>query len=112
MDLEKYGGLALAAIVVAAAVIVLFTEDAEPHEAMSAVWEYPSDCCSGRDCSEIPADWIKEGRDGITVIPTGEVLAYTDTRIKVSPDGRTHWCRPPGDPNPRTICLYLRAKGS
>lgn len=84
---------------------------ARAHDA-PAGWSYAKNCCSNRDCGQIPADWIKEGRLGVTVTATGELIRWGDARILESPDGMVHWCRPPDNPQPRTICLYLPGKSS
>ncbi len=88
---------------------LIFETRAYAHEAPTG-WRFDLSCCSNRDCGQVPADWIVEGADGVTVVPTGEKLSYGDTRIKDSPDGLTYWCRPPGASNPHTICVYLPPK--
>lgn len=84
---------------------------AEAHDAPSG-WTYSPLCCSNRDCGLVPADWIEEGPAGVRIVPTGEVIPYSDTRIKQSPDGEFHWCRPPNEPSPHTICIYLPSRGA
>lgn len=96
-------GTALAVLIISGA--------AWAHDAPTG-WSYSPACCSNRDCGQVPADWISEGQDGVRIMPTGEVIPYSDSRIKVSPDGLVHWCRSPYDPSPRTICLYLPSRGA
>lgn len=98
-----------ALIVFVAALFICAMTDAEGHESPTG-WLFDPSCCSNRDCGEVPADWITEGANGITIVPTGELLSYADTRVKKSQDEHTYWCRPPGNPNPKTICVYLPAK--
>ncbi|TCD15139.1 hypothetical protein [Oricola cellulosilytica] len=70
-------------------------------------WAYPLACCSGYDCRPVSAAWIQE-RGGAFVIPTtGELIPYTDTRIKASPDGQYHWCSKYGRDDTDTICLFV-----
>jgi hypothetical protein len=102
-------GTSVGLFVIATATLLL-SREARAHEAPTG-WSFDPLCCSNRDCGEVPADWISEGPAGVTVKPTGELLSYTDKRVKQSKDERTYWCRPPGDPNPKTICIYLPPKG-
>lgn len=100
----------VASIVLILAACLLLAREAKAHEAPTG-WSFDISCCSNRDCGEVPPEWISEGPNGVTVKPTGELLSYGDTRLKQSKDERTYWCRPPGDPNPKTICVYLPVKG-
>ena len=93
------------------AAIALCATSAGAHDAPTG-WSFDPACCSNRDCGEVPTDWISEERDGVHIKPTGEIIGYGDKRIRQSPDGMTYWCRPPGAPNPKTICVYLGGKGS
>lgn len=43
--------------------------------------------------------------------PTGELVPYTDERVKTSPDGLYHWCSAGGSETGRTICLYVPPRG-
>ena len=79
------------------------------HAAPSG-WTYPLACCSGKDCREVPASLIKEGPEGYVIRPTGEAIAYTDRRVRVSPDGLYHWCSVAGADDGRTICLFVPAR--
>lgn len=76
------------------------------HDAPSG-WSYPFSCCSGFDCRDVPADWVVEERGGFRVVPTGEVVPFADSRLKLSPDGLTHWCSVAGANDGRTLCLFL-----
>jgi len=79
------------------------------HEAKSG-WTYPYACCSNNDCREVPASTISERPEGYVINPTGEVVAYTDRRVRDSPDGVYHWCSIAGADTSRTICLFVPPK--
>ena len=81
--------------------------DAKPTSAMPQGWSYPYSCCSGIDCREVSAKAISERPEGYVIKGTGEVVAYSDTRIKDSPDGEYHWCSVAGANDSRTICLFV-----
>jgi hypothetical protein len=83
---------------------------ARAHEAPSG-WKYPTACCSGIDCREVTDRQISERPEGYVIKNTGEVVAYSDTRIRNSPDGVYHWCSVQGADNSRTICLFVPPKG-
>lgn len=111
----RIGTVVLAIIFLAIAWGVIWATGAHAHDAMPTAaapqgWSYPFSCCAGYDCREVPADWVTAGRDGYTIVITGEVLGYQDTRLRDSPDGTTHWCSVAGANNSRTICLYLPPK--
>ena len=50
---------------------------------------------------------ISERPEGYVIQGTGEVVAYSDGRLKNSPDGEYHWCSVAGADNSRTICLFV-----
>jgi len=81
--------------------------DAKPTAARPQGWSYPFSCCSGYDCREVPASAIAEKPEGYVIKATGEVIAYSDSRIKDSPDGAVHWCSVAGADDSRTICLFM-----
>ena len=81
--------------------------DAKPTAAKPQGWSYPYACCSGIDCREVSAKAISERPEGYVIRGTGEVVAYSDTRIKDSPDGEYHWCSVAGANDSRTICLFV-----
>lgn len=76
------------------------------HEAKSG-WRYPYACCSDRDCREVSNTAVTEGPEGYVIRVTGEVLPYTDKRVRNSPDGVFHWCSVAGKMDGRTICLFV-----
>lgn len=76
------------------------------HEAKSG-WPYPAECCSDQDCREVAAELISEMPEGYRIQLNGELLAYTDRRIRHSPDGVYHWCSARGRNDTRTICLFV-----
>lgn len=88
--------------------LLLTSTSAMAHDAPTG-WQYGYECCSSIDCRQIPEDWVKETPAGY-VMKTGEVLEYTDKRVKSSPDGMTHWCTIAGRDDGRTLCLYRGAK--
>lgn len=69
-------------------------------------WTYPSQCCSDRDCKLVHGRAITEGPDGYVIEGTGEVLSYTDPRLRNSPDGEFHVCKTPGSKS-NAICLFV-----
>lgn len=81
--------------------------DALPTAAKPNGWSYPFSCCSGYDCREVSAKAISEKPGGYVIEGTGEVVAYSDTRLKDSPDGEFHWCSVAGADDGRTICLFV-----
>jgi hypothetical protein len=90
---------------IATAVVGMATA-AEAHKA-PAGWTYPQYCCSNQDCREVSHDAIRERPEGYVVAQTGEVLPYSDSRLKDSPDGEFHWCSAGGADAGRTICLFV-----
>lgn len=81
--------------------------DAKPTAAKPQGWSYPFSCCSGYDCREVSSGRISERPEGYVIKGTGEVVAYSDTRLKDSPDGAYHWCSVAGADDSRTICLFV-----
>ena len=81
--------------------------DALPTAARPQGWSYPFSCCSGYDCREVPGQAISERPEGYVIEGTGEVVAYSDGRLKNSPDGQFHWCSVAGASDGRTICLFV-----
>lgn len=100
----------LMAVAAGAVLVIAAAGVARAHDAPTG-WSYGIECCSLKDCSEVPADWIVEDAAGVHIVPTGEVIAYSDARLKQSKDEAFHWCRPPGVSNPKTICLYRPDRG-
>ena len=82
--------------------------DAKPTAAMPQGWSYPFACCANYDCHEVPQTSISERPDGYVIKDTGEVVAYSDKRVKNSPDGEFHWCaHQAGLDAGKTICLFV-----
>jgi hypothetical protein len=75
-------------------------------------WKYSYQCCHERDCRRIAYDAIDEGPNGYVIKATGEVIPYTDMRVKMSEDQYFHWCSQSGLPDSKTICLYVPSRGS
>jgi len=103
-----------------------FGHDAKPTAALPQGWSYPFACCANYDCKEVPQSSISERPDGYVIKGTGEVVAYSDKRIKNSPDGEGevvaysdkriknspdgeyHWCaHQAGLDAGKTICLFV-----
>ena len=84
----------------------LFTGIASAHDAPNG-WSYPFSCCSGIDCREVGAKAISERPGGYVIEGTGEQIAYSDARVKNSPDGAFHWCSVAGASDGETICLFV-----
>jgi len=84
--------IAIVAIIFAV-LIALFISVASAHQAPSR-WNYPAECCSGRDCEPLPSDQIEETPTGYLIKPLGIIMQYSDPRIKpIAMDGLYHWCR-------------------
>ena len=81
--------------------------DAIPTAAMPQGWSYPFSCCSGIDCREVSSKAISEKPDGYVIAGTGELVSYSDKRVKESPDGEFHWCSIDGKADTKTICLFV-----
>ncbi|WP_295806690.1 hypothetical protein [uncultured Nitratireductor sp.] len=86
--------------------VLLAVQCAGAHEAESG-WRYPYACCSDRDCREVTDAAVSEGPQGYMIKVTGEILPYTDKRVRNSPDGVFHWCSVAGKNDTRTICLFV-----
>lgn len=80
------------------------------HDAPTG-WSYPLSCCSGYDCRQVDESAIDEGPAGYTIRATGETIPMTDAKVKPSPDGLFHWCSVGGQPDGRTICLFVPPRG-
>lgn len=76
------------------------------HDAPSG-WKYPNSCCSNLDCRQVTQTAISERPQGYIIEATGEVLPYTDGRVRISPDGFYHWCSAAGEETSKTICLFV-----
>lgn len=81
--------------------------DATPTAAKPNGWQYDQLCCSNFDCREVvEPKKVMESPDGY-VVPSGEVISYSDSKLKPSPDGLFHWCTRAGSDAGPTICLYV-----
>lgn len=84
------------------AMMLFFAANAGAHS-----W-YPDDCCHGRDCYHAPPGEVEWTPAGWHVIPTGEIIAVDDKRIRVGPEsGGIHRCTHYGQPLSPTICLFI-----
>lgn len=93
----------------------LLSSPALAHDAIQTVqmplgWKYPFSCCSDYDCRSVNDGTVKEKVEGY-LMPSGEVIAYGDARVKDSPDGMFHWCTVAGEATGRTLCLFVPPRG-
>lgn len=92
--------------------LLLWIGQARAHEALPTAaqpegWTYPLSCCSTQDCRQAKAGEVKENDSGFRVVSTGEIVGYTDKRVKNSPDGLFHVCQQGGDfDKGRVLCLF------
>jgi hypothetical protein len=97
-----------AACVITLLSVPALAHDAKPTAAKPQGWSYPFACCANYDCHEVSQTSISERPEGYVIKDTGEVLAYSDRRIKNSPDGEYHWCaHEAGLDAGKTICLFV-----
>ncbi|RWM07180.1 MAG: hypothetical protein E5X80_24900 [Mesorhizobium sp.] len=90
----------------AIALAAFLSAPAAAHQAPKG-WQYDSSCCAGLDCYQAPTADVKETKYGYQ-LSTGEVIPYTDRRIKRSRDEFFHECKPGGDVNSQhSFCLYV-----
>jgi hypothetical protein len=86
-----------------------------PEPASAHDW-YPVECCSDKDCAPIDGNAdVSATAEGWVVQATGEVIAYDDRRIRMTPrdvGNSFHRCTMGGLPEGRTICLFVPALGS
>jgi hypothetical protein len=97
--------------ILAGIVLIGLHGKAYPHQAPTG-WSYPANCCSGIDCREVPDADIIEGARGYEIRKTHELIPMTDPKVKMSPDGRFHWCSVQGRDDGRTICLFVPGRGA
>jgi hypothetical protein len=97
-------------ITVSAALLTILPVGTFVHEAPTG-WSYPKACCSNQDCRQISQAEIWEGPQGYEIAGSGEVLPYSDGRLRESPDGEYHWCSMNGSDTGRTICLFVPPMG-
>ncbi|OHV88381.1 hypothetical protein [Mesorhizobium sp. ORS 3428] len=98
----------LATVGVAMLTATAAAHDAKPTAALPQGWSYPFACCANYDCKEVPQTSIGERPEGYVIKGTGEVVAYSDKRVKNSPDGEYHWCaHQAGLDAGKTICLFV-----
>ena len=95
-----------ATMVVAVIATGLLTAKAFAHDAPTG-WSYPVSCCSGYDCRPVSKAIISERPEGYVIKTTGEVVGYSDARVKYSKDSEFHWCSVGGKDSGETICLFV-----
>ncbi|MER9328890.1 hypothetical protein NKJ26_05620 [Mesorhizobium sp. M0152] len=97
-----------AACAIACLTAPALAHDAKPTAAKPQGWSYPFACCANYDCRELSQTSISQRPEGYVIKGTGEVVAYSDRRIKDSPDGEFHWCaHQAGLDAGKTICLFV-----
>jgi hypothetical protein len=97
----------IAVVLAAGLAMPAAAHDAIPTAAKPQGWKYPFSCCSGFDCREVTSKQVSEKPEGYVIQGTGEIVAYSDARLKDSPDGEYHWCSVAGADDSRTICLFV-----
>ena len=94
---------------------ILFTALALPGTALSHDW-YPYACCSAMDCYPVSdASDITAMADGWHIRASGEVIGYSDARLRHTPpqaQGDFHRCSTQGVAKAKTICLFVPDFGS
>ncbi|WP_331377014.1 hypothetical protein [Sinorhizobium chiapasense] len=113
---ELVAFLSLVAVFFVGAWVLFIAPNAKAHPALPTAaqphgWSYPLSCCSGYDCREVAYNAVAERREGYVIKRTGEVITYTDSRIRNSPDGLFHWCSAAGANDGRTVCLFVPPHG-
>lgn len=88
------------------ALCILTLSFARAHDAPLG-WSYDYECCTNIDCREAK---VREVIDGY-VVPSGELVAYGDKRVKLSKDEYFHWCTVRGEDGTPTLCLYVPNRG-
>ena len=108
----KFAALAAALSISFVSVLPARAHDAPPTPAQPLGWKYPWSCCSNMDCQMLGDRAVSEKPEGYVINSTGEVVAYSDKRVKDSPDGEYHWCaHQAGIDSGHTICLFVPPKG-
>ena len=113
----------------AAAALILFPVNRALAHSAPTGWEYDYDCCSNRDCSELPSEAVQITDNGyvVTVTPAMNkqikatrtyTIAYTATGMRESQDGKYHICLRPEYANNAgeifgggVICFYIPPQG-
>ena len=94
-----------------ATIAIVWLAKAEAHEAPLG-WTYGFDCCASFDCKQMPEGEIGETSAGYLVRSTGEVIPYSDKRIRQSKDEFFHRCAKQGDFSSKSsLCLYRPDRG-
>lgn len=115
-NLPFFSASCAVASIIAAVALVIYSEAAYPHDAEPTAgqplgWAYDYSCCSLADCREVKDSSVSEDSRGFTIVATGELIPYGDTRIKRSKDEFFHWCSVAGKPDSRSLCLYVPDRG-
>ena len=82
--------------------------EAPPSKMQPLGWTYGWECCSATDCKQSAPQDVSVTPQGYRINATGEVIAFTDKRIKPSKDEFYHRCTHGGkQDDPHSICLYV-----
>lgn len=92
----------------ALALVLCLGSGAGAHEAASG-WTYDYNCCHSLDCRPVKEGEIEPIKGGYFIPASGELVGYTDPRIRSSGDGAVHRCSYGGRAEAKTICLYIPA---
>lgn len=68
----------------------MVTTQAFAHDAPTG-WSYSAACCSGIDCGQLHTE-VRATDQGYFITETGELIGYSDRRIKNSQDEFYHRC--------------------
>jgi hypothetical protein len=119
---------ALFALALGLMVALMWANSAKAHSAPTG-WEYDYDCCSNKDCSELPSEAVQITDNGYVVTVTPDMnnqikatrtytIAYTATGLRESKDGEYHICLRPEYANNAgeifgggVICFYIPPQG-
>lgn len=85
-----------------AAVVVSLIGCAQAHD-----W-YPAECCEGLDCSPAKPGAVEFTPLGWKIVRSGELIRFSDPRLRVSPDRQFHRCLMNfWEPEGETRCLFV-----
>lgn len=80
------------------------------HQAPSG-WQYDAVCCSNKDCSPLRTP-ISAIEGGWYLAESGEIIPFSDSKIRDSKDGDFHRCVYQFGPHKgNTRCLYVPPVG-
>jgi hypothetical protein len=121
---EDFLAPAIGCVLIAGGIVLAAANSAPAHQAPSG-WIYPWECCSGRDCTIIPASQVRATARGyearlepgqhnfLTPATGGRDYVIPYGQAKPSPDGDFHICiRPAYAQTPfGLICFFAPPPG-